>query len=282
MKKKGGIFIVVLKVIGRLIPGTYLKTFVYLNGIAATRKLLHEGIGNFYRMDHIYDVLKEFKKQCKGKFSLLEFGVADGYSFTKKLYAVRYLKMEDRVMVHGFDTFEGLPDITGSADHALVDGSGWIKGHYHGRYDNLLEYCRGKYKNFELHKGLFEETITDEFLETLAKQPPILIWIDCDYYSSTKAVFERIIPYIPTGCVIYFDDIYFNFSSRFTGEMKAVWEINQGKFGEGIELVLDPVLSWDSYRIYRFINVNNEKRYELVAPVKEDPVRRRQDDSPLP
>jgi hypothetical protein len=282
MKKKGGIFIVLLKVIGRLLPGTYLKTFVYLNGIAATRKLIHKSISSFYRMDHIYDVLKEFKKHYKGNFSILEFGVADGYSFTKKLYAVRYLKMEDRIIVHGFDTFEGLPDKASSADHSLVFGGGWSKGHYKGRYDDLIKYCQGKYKNFHLHKGLFEETITSELLETLKKQPPILIWIDCDYYSSTRTVFERLIPYIPTGCVIYFDDIYFNFSSRFTGEMKAVWEINQGKFGEGIELVLDPVLSWDSNRVYRFVNFKQEKSFELIAPVKEDPVRLRRDDSPLP
>jgi hypothetical protein len=190
--------------------------------------------------------------------------------------------MEDRITVHGFDTFKGLPDITSSADYAFINGDEWTKGHYHGRYDNLLKYCRGKYKNFKLHKGLFDETVTEEFLETLAEQPPILIWIDCDYYSSTKVVFERIIPYIPTGCVIYFDDIYFNFSSRFTGEMKAVWEINEGKFGEGIELVLDPALSWDANRVYRVISVNREQRYERVAPVKEDPVRRRRDDSPLP
>ena len=116
----------------------------------------------------------------------------------------------------------------------------------------------------------------------MVEQPPILIWIDCDYYSSTKVVLERIIPYIPTGCVIYFDDIYFNFSSRFTGEMKAVWEINQGKFGEGIELVLDHALSWDSNRVYRFINANKEKRYELIAPAKEDQVQRRRGDSPFP
>ncbi len=282
MKEKGGIFIVLLKVVGRLIPGTYLRTFVYLNGIAATRKFLRKSIGSFYRMDHIYDVLKEFKKHYKGNFSILEFGVADGYSFTKKLYAVCYLKMEDRIMVHGFDTFKGLPDETSSADHSLVVGDEWSEGHYKGRYDNLTKYCRGKYKNFKLHKGLFEETITDNFLETLAEQPPILIWVDCDYYSSNKVIFERLIPYIPTGCVIYFDDIYFNFSSRFTGEMKAVWEVNQGKFGEGIELVLDSALSWDSNRVYRFININQKKSYELIAPVKEDPVRRRRDDSPLP
>ncbi|GBE11837.1 hypothetical protein BMS3Bbin14_00350 [bacterium BMS3Bbin14] len=282
MKEKGGIFIVLLNVIGRLIPGTYLRTFVYLNGIAATRKFLRKSIGSFYRMDHIYDVLKEFKKHYRGNFSILEFGVADGYSFTKKLYAVRYLKMEDHIKVHGFDTFTGLPDKTSSADNSLVAGGEWREGHYKGRYDNLTKYCRSKYKNFKLHKGLFEETITDDFLETLAEQPPILIWIDCDYYSSTKVIFEKLIPYIPTGCVIYFDDIYFNFSSRFTGEMKAVWEVNQGEFGEGIELVLDSALSWDSNRVYRFININQKKSYELIAPVKEDPVRRRRDDSPLP
>jgi len=282
MKEKGGILIVLLKLIGKLIPGTYLKTFMYLNGIFATRKVLKKSIGSFYRMDHIYDVLKEFKKHYKGNFSIIEFGVADGYSFTKKLYAVRYLKMEDRIMVHGFDTFEGLPDKTSQADHSLVVGSGWRKGHYEGRYDNLMKYCRGKYRKFRLHKGLFEETITDDFLEALRGQPPILIWVDCDYYSSTRVIFERLIPYMPTGCVIYFDDIYFNFSSRFTGEMKAVWEINQGKFGKGIELVLDPALSWDSNRVYRFININQENSYELISPVKEDPVRLRRDDSPLP
>lgn len=233
-------------------------------------------------MDHIYDVIKEFTRNYKGEFSILEFGVADGYSFTKKLYAVRYLKMEDRVIAHGFDTFEGLPETDSSADNSLITGREWIRGHFHGRYDNLLGYCRRKYKSFQLHKGLFEETITDEFLQTLVARPPILIWIDCDYYTSTKAVFERLIPYIPTGCVVYFDDIYFNFSSRFTGEMKAVWEINQGKFGDGIELVLDPALSWDSNRVYRFINVNNDKNYELIATAKGDPVRRLHNDSPLP
>ena len=282
MKEQGGIFIFILTMIGKLIRGNYLKTFVYLHFISTPRILLRKFIGGFYRMEHIYTVVKEFKKLYKGNFSILEFGVADGYAFTKKLYATRYLKMEERIMVHGFDTFEGLPDTENKSDDTLVEGGEYTKGHYHGRYENLLKYCQRKYKNFKLHKGLFNETITDEFLETLLEQPPILIWIDCDYYSSTKAVFDRIIPYIPTGCVIYFDDIYFNFSSRYTGEMKAVWEINQEKFGKEIELVPDPALSLDSNRIYRFINLNQKKGYELKAPVKQDPVRRLRDDSPFP
>ena len=67
-------------------------------------------------MDHIYDVLREFGRFYDGRFSILEFGVADGYSFTKKLYATQYLGMEDRVMVHGFDTFAGLPEMADPAD----------------------------------------------------------------------------------------------------------------------------------------------------------------------
>jgi len=282
MKEKGGFFITALKGAGKLLPGTRLKTFVYLNCIAKVRKLSRKTIMSFYRQEHVYDVLKEFRKNYKGKFSILEFGVADGYSFTKKLYAVRYLKMEEQVMLHGFDTFAGLPPEMDEADRSLVVGDGFEEGHYLGRYDALLEYCRKKYKNFALHQGLFEETITDDFLKTLTEWPPILIWIDCDYYSSTKMIFEKIIPYIPSGCVIYFDDIYFNFSSRFTGEMKAVWEINQGEFGEGIELVPDTELSLDSNRIYRFINTNMERGYEMINKVEKDPVRYRGDDSPFP
>jgi hypothetical protein len=282
MKEQGGIYIATLKLIKKLIPGTYLRTFAYIHGVAALRKLLRKRILGFYRMDHIYDVIDEFKKHYEGQFSILEFGVADGYAFTKKLYAVRYLKMEERVFVHGFDTFEGLPPVTNHADYSLVKGEEWTKGYFSGRYDDLFNYCQSKYNDFELHKGLFEETLTEEFLKSLLSRPPILIWIDCDYYSSTKTVFDRLIPYIPTGCVIYFDDIYFNFSSRFTGEMKAVWEINHGQFGDEIELVPDVSLSCDSNRVYRFINTKSKIKYELAHTVQGDPVRRRGEDSPFP
>jgi len=282
MKTKGGIVVVLLKILKKILPGSYLKTFVYLNFIALPRKLLRKAINTFYRIDHIYEVIKQFKKEYKGDFSILEFGVADGYTFVKKLYAVRYLNMEERIIVHGFDSFEGLPEETDQADKNLVGQSEWRQGQYKGRYENLKARCEEKYNNFRLHKGYFEETITDEFLESLRSHPPMLIWIDCDYYSSAKTILERIIPFLTTGCVLYFDDIYFNYSSRLTGEMKLVWEINHGKFGEGIELVPDTELNWDSNRIYRFININQEKGYELVNPMAEDSVRLCDDESPLP
>ena len=94
-------------------------------------------------------------------------------------------------------------------------------------------------------------------------------------------MFERLTPFIPTGCVVYFDDIYFNFSSRFTGEMRAVAEINAGRFGDGIELVPDRALTWNSNRVYRFINLHARTKHRLKAQ-PHDKVRYRRDDSPFP
>ena len=281
MSEKGGLFQKVLSIIGRLIPGTKVKTFVYLNLLYAPRKLLRNMANGFYRIDHIYEVLREFDQNFEGKFSVMEFGVADGYAFTKKLYAAQYLKMTDRVVFHAFDTFEGLPELEDAVDRSLISGDDWEAGTYKGRYEDLESYCAGRYNNFELHRGLFEETVTDDFLATLLENKPALIWIDCDYYSSTKSIFEKLIPYIPTGCVIYFDDIYYNYSSRFTGEMRAVHEINSGLFGEGIELVPDRALSWDSNRLYRFVNLEAKVEHTLKNK-RQDGIRFRADDSPFP
>ena len=281
MKQDSGFF-KALRLVGKLIPGQRLKTAVYLNLFYAPRKLLRSALTGFYRMDHVYEALREFPRSYEGKFSILEFGVAGGYALVKKLHAVQYLGLEDRVVVHGFDTFQGLPAEDGAEDQALVMGDEWVEGYYRGDYEKLQAHCAARYRSFALHKGLFEETVTQEFLDTLLEHRPILVWIDCDYYSSTKTVLERLIPYLPTGCLLYFDDIYYNFSSRFTGEMRAVHELNHGHFGEGLELVLDTQLSWDSNRIYRFINLNGKSQYQLRRPPQKDPVRHFRDGSPFP
>ena len=250
----------ILERLGKLLPGDYLKTMFYLNCIAKPRKFLRISLNRFNRMDHVYDVLIEFNKTYKGHFSILEFGVGNGYSFTKKLYATKYLKIADRVMVYGFDSFEGLPDTSDFRDVELIPGIGWRPGQFKGNYEKLYDYCRRRYNNFQLHKGYFENTLTDDVLTTLRTYLPILIWIDCDYYTATKSIFEQLIPYIPSGCVIYFDDYELNFGSRFTGEARVVYEINHGLFGDGIELVLN------SRRVDRFINLHSKSHYEPISP----------------
>ena len=162
-------------------------------------------------MDHIYDVIGEFSSTYKGKFTILEFGVARGYTFTKMLYATKYLNVEDRFTVHGFDTFDGMHETSDQADKDIVNDDNWAVGQFKSDKDKIDAYCRTKYHNFALHKGFFEDTLTAEFLQSLADQPPALIWIDCDYYSSARTVMEKLIPVLPNGCVIYFDEPEFNY-----------------------------------------------------------------------
>ncbi len=275
--------ITVLRVLGMLFPGNYLKTLAYLNLVKRPRKWLRLSLDSFYRMDHVYDVIGEFKSTYHGTFSILEFGVADGYAFTKKLYATKYLKMADRITVHGFDSFEGMPATDDARDHDMIANAGWVEGQFKTNFDDLREYCTANYDNFAFHKGYFEETITQEFLSGLADRPPILIWIDCDYYTSARTVMERLMPYIPSGCVIYFDEYEFNYGSRMTGEARLVYEINCGQFGPDYELVLDRGLSLNSQRMYRFINANAPTQYQRIKPLNvQSELRRRTNDSPFP
>ncbi len=254
--------IAALRLAGRLLPGDYLKTLVYRALVAKPRKALRLALSGFYRLEHVYDVLEEFTGRYAGRFSVLEFGTAAGYAFEKMLYATRYLGVEDRVSVHGFDTFGGMSAPVDPSDRDLVADDGWVEGQFQASYQELEDRCRARYRNYRLHPGRFEETLTPERLELLRAEPPILVWIDCDYYTSARVVVERLIPYLPSGCVIYFDDVDFNFRSRFSGEPRVIHEVNQGRFGDGYELVPDPRLALDSGRIYRFIDRDARIRYQ--------------------
>ena len=112
-----------LRFAGRSLPGDYVRTFVYLNLIYKPRLAMRRLVSTFYRMDHVYAVIGEFKRAYKGPFSILEFGVADGYAFAKKAYATRYLGMEESIVCHGFDSFEGLPETADQRDLAGVAGA---------------------------------------------------------------------------------------------------------------------------------------------------------------
>ena len=273
-----------LRGVSRMLPGEYLKTAFYLNFIDKPRRVLREALFAFYRYDHVYAVLREFAQLPAGRFSVLEFGTSDGYSFVKLLYATRYLGLEDRVKVHTFDTFEGMPASTDVRDRNWVNGDDWAAGQFRGNSRALELYCSERYSNYAIHRGYFEDSIDAAFLASLAEYPPILVWVDCDYYTSAKTVLTRLANHLPNGAAIYFDELdNLNFGSRLTGEARLVHEINSGLLGENIELVPDLRLSLYSRRIYRFLKIPpNRILFEPEIYNATDDVRLRGDGSPLP
>jgi hypothetical protein len=274
---------VLLRALGALLPGDRLKTGFYLNFVARPRKALRQALTAFYRMDHVYEVLREVRATYRGRFSILEFGTHDGYAFVKLLYATKYLGMADRVTVHAFDSFEGMPAPADRRDLDVVnDEEHWAAGQFRGRYEALEAHCRARYANYAIHRGYFEESLTPELLRTFATELPILVWIDCDFYSSTRLVVERLLPYLPSGCLLYFDDFDLNFGSRFTGEARVVHELNCGHFGPDVELVPDPVLGYNTRRLYRLVRFEGGPHYERLRPHQLHPGRLRGNGSPLP
>jgi hypothetical protein len=273
----------VLRVLAAVLPGEYLRTFVYLNFIERPRRVLRDALFAFYRFDHVYAVLKEFSRSYQGRFSILEFGTSDGYAFVKMLYATRYLKLEQRVTVHTFDSFEGMPPPLGEKDKEWVARDDWLPGQYRGDYEALEAHCAARYRNYAIHKGYFEQSIDSAFLASISETPPILVWFDCDYYSSSRTVFERLMNHLPNGAVLYFDELELNFGSRSTGEARLVHEVNAGKFGDGIELIPDTALSLSSRRVYRFFRLPPNRTLEPVTRrYAVNQVHRHGDGSPLP
>lgn len=257
------VFVKVLRLAGSLIPGDRLKTGIYLNMVAKPRTWTRKWAFSFYRIEMVYSVLKEFRARYQGPFTILELGTANGYSFNKMLYATRYMKMEDEVICHAFDSFEGLRPPTDKEDAGLMSND-WREGQYKGNYETLKNHIQQQgYENFRIHKGYFEETITPELVQSLKDTPPILIWVDCDYYKPALHAFKQLLPIIPSGCVFYFDDFEFNYGSKFTGEARLVDEVNRGLHGENIELIRDYGLGLDSRSVYRFINYDDSSpQYE--------------------
>jgi hypothetical protein len=136
---------------------------------------------------------------------VLEFGVYSGETINHIANHMRSRK------VHGFDSFEGLPEA-------------WIAGYDKGRFKTNPPKVLD---NVELHIGWFEDSIP-KFLETHNEKIAYL-HIDCDLYSSTKTIFDKMGHLIKVGTVIVFDE-YFNYPGWENGEYKAFKEfINKNK-----------------------------------------------------
>lgn len=92
--------------------------------------------------------------------------------------------------VHGFDSFEGLPEAWNAAEGA-------------GAYST--RGTRPQIPNAILHPGWFEDTLPP-FLER-HDGPVRLLHVDCDLHSSTRTVLQGLRHRIVPGTVIVFDDL---------------------------------------------------------------------------
>lgn len=128
----------------------------------------------------------------------LEFGVGRGKS-------IRWISSQTERTVHGFDSFEGIPE------------------YWHGNPAGT--FAQKKLPkvpdNVRFHVGLFDETIPT-FLEEHEESISFL-HVDCDLYSSTVTIFNALGPRLQPGAIILFDE-YYNFPRWQEHEFRAFQE----------------------------------------------------------
>ena len=141
---------------------------------------------------------------CSVEGLVLEFGVYRGAT-------LRFIAKRAQQIVHGFDSFEGLPQ-------------DWTHFQRKGRFSLAGEAPQFEASDVQLHKGLFSDSLP----AFLREHPGAarFVHIDCDLYSSTKDVFahlgERIVP----GTVLVFDE-YLNYPGWREHEYRAFQEFIQ-------------------------------------------------------
>lgn len=135
----------------------------------------------------------------------IEGGVMTGTSIRAMARYAKKLNLKPEI--HGFDSFEGLPEDW----HARAK-----KGAF------AIKQPKFKEKNIKLHVGLFEDTMP-KFTKNNNSQIGFL-HVDSDLYSSAKCTFENF--NIGKGTVILFDE-YWNYPEFREHEIKAFKEFIQ-------------------------------------------------------
>ena len=188
-------------ILGRQADSFNVDRLAFLAAGIDSANYVVEHMAKVARFNHSLTLLDSVASQVPPDGLILEFGVYSGTTIN------RIAQDFPGRAVHGFDSFEGLPETW---------RVGYEKGVF-GRPD--LPAVAG---NVELVVGWFDRTLPG-FLEARPNETAALVHVDCDLYSSTQTIFAQIAPHIRPGTIIVFDE-YYNYPGWRHGEYKAFQE----------------------------------------------------------
>jgi hypothetical protein len=148
------------------------------------------------------ELLNYSLKAMKFTGHVLEFGVFQGGT-------IRYIakQLPSGQAIHGFDSFEGLPEAWSGFD---LGQSAFSTG---GKLPKVPA-------NVTLHKGWFSNTLPEWAQKN--QGAVAFMHVDCDLYSSTMDILNALQDRIQPGTVVLFDE-YFNYPNWENHEYKA-WQ----------------------------------------------------------
>ena len=206
-----------------------------------------ENFPKYVRRQHLKRFLamyELFKRVLPVKGSVVECGVFRGFGLMSWAKLSTILEPENLTRrIYGFDTFEGFPSV--SDEDKAGFGKGDVGDLRASSYDELkslfAQYDRDRFlghiPKVELVKGDITATLPT-FLETHPHLMVSLLFIDCDLFAPTKAALETLVPRMPKGAILAFDELD---NPIWPGETLAVLETL------GLRNLKLQRLEWDPY-----------------------------------
>jgi len=175
-----------------------------------------ENFPKYVRRQHLKRFLamyELFKLILPVKGSIVECGVFRGFSLMSWAKLSTILEPENLTRrIYGFDTFNGFPSVSSSDRNG--SGVAEVGDFQASSYEELLELIRlydqdrflGHIPKMQLIRGDVTKTIP-EFVQQNRHLLVSLLFIDLDLYEPTKVALEQIVPRMPKGAIIAFDEL---------------------------------------------------------------------------
>jgi hypothetical protein len=162
-----------------LVPPEKLISF-FINCVSRLRRLKGDEIGDY-----------------------LEFGIFNGSSIGS-MYLAREATGSRSTRLFGFDAFEGLPAGSENEDDGV-----WKKGFYSCSFEQMQRCLLQRQVNpagIAWVKGWYDQTLNKATIEKHGLKKIGIVFIDCDTYSSSRAVLDFVGPLITEPAIICLDD----------------------------------------------------------------------------
>lgn len=191
-----------------------------------------------------------FRQVLDVKGSVVECGVFRGFGLMSWAHLSAILEPENLTRrIYGFDTFKGL---TGVVEQDNSQASQATEG---ALRSDSLEELRALVEQYDANRflghvnkvQLVEGDVTHTVPDFIAKNPHLvvsLLFLDMDLYEPTRVAIENLVPRMPRGAVIAFDELD---NPIWPGETMALLET------VGIRSLRLKRLEWDPYIAYATI-----------------------------
>jgi hypothetical protein len=186
-------------------------TFTELEKLARreSAEYIYNNLRKAILFENAYDYWSHLISKVLHTGLLMEFGVYYGNSINH--IARQLSENNDKRIIYGFDSFEGLSENFGGT------GLGERAMSLNGKMPDVLS-------NVHLIKGWVEDTFVP-FLDKIESDEKSIAYmhLDMDVYTATKWVLENSIEFLRPGTIIDFDDLL-GFPGWKEGEYKALKE----------------------------------------------------------